>query len=108
MKEAELEQLLIKHFLLVREHEESSGLTASVNKVSRNLPSQSTRFPAVAAAVLDWKLELAWPPLGLLTACALAGLALGVFGPVPERQGPSHLTAIAYAMPSADFPTDPE
>ena len=104
MKEAELERLLVNHFLLEREHEASSGLARSVEALPQKLPRQTARFAGVVPALPDWKLDLAWPRLGFLAGCALMGLAVGVFGLVPKKLAQPHGTAIAYAMPTTDFP----
>lgn len=107
LDEAELEHLLIKHFALAREHEASSDQAGLVRGLPRELPAQRGRLLDLVPALLDWKLKLVWPRLGMLLGCAVTGLLVGFFGPAPERVQP-HLTAIAYAMPAPDFLADSE
>jgi len=107
LKETELEGLLIKHFMRVREHDASSGRAWLSKELPQELPPQWRGLPGLVPALLDWKFELAWPRLGMLLGCAATGLLVGLFGPVPERAQP-HLTAIAYVMPAPDLLADSE
>jgi len=107
MKEAELENLLIEHFVLLKEQEASSGRAWLAKELPQELPPQWRGLPGLVPALLDWKFELAWPRLGILLGCAATGLLVGFFGPIHEGAEP-HLTAIAYVMPAPDLLADSE
>lgn len=80
MNDVELEDLLIKHFRLLRH---SAGARESEISVARfaKLPPQADHLNAFDPASFDWKLDLARAGVCVLMGCAAAGVILGVFRP---------------------------
>ena len=107
MNDFELEDVLIEHFRLVRESDRARESEIPIERLAK-LPPQIVRLRVLTPVLLDWKLDLARARLVALAGCAVAGLTSGIFYPPLTIRTWPHVTAIAYAMQTADSPADPE